>query len=197
MHLRSGHWDATDNKILVVNSNTVNLLGRDVLGNFGFTLSQMKDKRFLQNPTLTPAATWDRDKNSEFNLDIQYRPDAPPPQDTPSGELKTTDPSDSHDAPLKPAQKAEKAQATNAARLENPQITRPQQAMTTRQETAVNRDAPGPSSARTEATPTQLQQGTSTPIDNIDSAFPTAKSSNYVSPINTITRPSATPKRLI
>ena len=29
------------------------------------------DKRLLQNPSLTPAAIWDRDTNSEANLDIQ------------------------------------------------------------------------------------------------------------------------------
>ena len=40
--LRSGQWETSNNEILVVNSNTVNLLGRDVLGKLGFTLSQNK-----------------------------------------------------------------------------------------------------------------------------------------------------------
>ena len=42
LKLRSGNWQTPNNKILVVNSNTVKLLGRDVLGKLGFTLSQNK-----------------------------------------------------------------------------------------------------------------------------------------------------------
>ena len=40
MNLRSGHREATNNEILVVDANTVNLLGGDILGKLGFTLSQ-------------------------------------------------------------------------------------------------------------------------------------------------------------
>ena len=40
INLRSGLREATNNEILVVNANTVNLMGRDILGNLGFTLSQ-------------------------------------------------------------------------------------------------------------------------------------------------------------
>ena len=42
INLRSGLREATNNEILVVNANTVNLMGRDILGNLGFTLSQNK-----------------------------------------------------------------------------------------------------------------------------------------------------------
>ena len=42
MNLRSGHREATNNEIVVVDANTVNLLGRDILGKLGFTLSQNK-----------------------------------------------------------------------------------------------------------------------------------------------------------
>ena len=42
LKLRSGHRVATNNEILVVNANTVNLLGRDILGKLGFTLPQNK-----------------------------------------------------------------------------------------------------------------------------------------------------------
>ena len=40
LKLRSGQWEAVNNEILVVNSNTVNLLGRDILGKLRFTLFQ-------------------------------------------------------------------------------------------------------------------------------------------------------------
>ena len=42
MNLRSGLREATNNEILVVNANTVNLMGRDTLGKLGFALSQNK-----------------------------------------------------------------------------------------------------------------------------------------------------------
>ena len=42
INLRSGLREATNNEILVVNANTVNFMGRDVLGKLGFTLSQNK-----------------------------------------------------------------------------------------------------------------------------------------------------------
>ena len=42
MNLRSGLREATNNEILVVNANTVNLMGRVILGKLGFTLSQNK-----------------------------------------------------------------------------------------------------------------------------------------------------------
>ena len=42
MNLRSGLREATNNEILVVNANTVNLMGRDILGKLGFALSQNK-----------------------------------------------------------------------------------------------------------------------------------------------------------
>ena len=54
MHIKSGHWDATDNEILVVNSNTVKLLGRDVLTNFGFTISQNKGTHINNIQSDTP-----------------------------------------------------------------------------------------------------------------------------------------------
>ena len=42
LNLRSGHRKATNNEILVVDANTVNLLGRDILGKLGFIPSQNK-----------------------------------------------------------------------------------------------------------------------------------------------------------
>ena len=42
MNFRSGHREATNNEILVVDANTVNLLGRYVMGKLGFTISQNK-----------------------------------------------------------------------------------------------------------------------------------------------------------
>ena len=63
------------------------------------------DKRLLQNPTLTPAAIWDRKTNSEIHLDIQYRPEEPSRRDTPSDDSKTPESSDTDDVPLRPAQK--------------------------------------------------------------------------------------------
>ena len=63
------------------------------------------DKRLLQNPTLTPAAIWDRDTNSEGKLDIQYKPEEPSQQNTPSHDSKTSEKlSDVDDVPLRPAQ---------------------------------------------------------------------------------------------
>ena len=63
------------------------------------------DKRFLQNPILTPAAIWERNTNSEANLDNQYKPEETSQQDSPSDYAKTSDSSDSDDAPLRAAQK--------------------------------------------------------------------------------------------
>ena len=62
-------------------------------------------KQLLQNPTLTPAAIWDRDTNSEVNQDIQYKPEETSQHDSPSDDTKTLDSSDSDDVPLRPAQK--------------------------------------------------------------------------------------------
>ena len=42
INLRSGLREATNNEILVVDANTVNLMGRNILGKLGFTLSQNK-----------------------------------------------------------------------------------------------------------------------------------------------------------
>ena len=42
MNLRSGLREATNNEILVVNANTVNLMRQDILGKLGFALSQNK-----------------------------------------------------------------------------------------------------------------------------------------------------------
>ena len=42
INLRSGLREATNNEILVVNANTVNLMGRDIMVKLGFTLSQIK-----------------------------------------------------------------------------------------------------------------------------------------------------------
>ena len=42
MHLRSGLREATNNEILMVNANTVNLMGRYIMGKLGFALSQNK-----------------------------------------------------------------------------------------------------------------------------------------------------------
>ena len=63
------------------------------------------DKRLLQNPSLTPAAIWDRDTNSELNLDIQYKPDTQPQQDSQPEDNPMSDTSDSDNAPLMPPQK--------------------------------------------------------------------------------------------
>ena len=46
--LSSGHREAANNEILVVDANTVNLLGRDILGKLGFTLSQSK-RTYINN----------------------------------------------------------------------------------------------------------------------------------------------------
>ena len=63
------------------------------------------DKRLLQNPSLTPAAIWDRDTNSEINLDIQYRQDEPTLQEPQSEAAQSSEPSESDNAPLLPPQK--------------------------------------------------------------------------------------------
>ena len=42
LKLSSGHREAVNNEILVVDANTVNLLGRDILEKLGFTLSRSK-----------------------------------------------------------------------------------------------------------------------------------------------------------
>ena len=42
INLRSGLREASNNEILVVDANTVNLMGQDILGKLGFTLSQNK-----------------------------------------------------------------------------------------------------------------------------------------------------------
>ena len=59
------------------------------------------EKRLLQNPTLIPAAIWDRDTNSETNLDIRYRLEQPSPNESTSPrDSGTADASDSDDTPL-------------------------------------------------------------------------------------------------
>ena len=63
------------------------------------------DKRLLQNPSLRPAAIWDRDTNSELNLDIQYRQDDQNQQESQSEESQVSDTSESDNAPLLPSQK--------------------------------------------------------------------------------------------
>ena len=63
------------------------------------------DKRLLQNPSLTPAAIWDRDTNSEINQDIQYRQDDQTHQESQSEESQVSDTSESDNAPLLPSQK--------------------------------------------------------------------------------------------
>ena len=83
---------------LLTNPNTNNL-----------TYSNIKsfylDKRLLQNPTLTPAAIWDRDTNSGVSLDIQYRQEDQARQDPRLEESQTSDPSESDNAPLMPSHK--------------------------------------------------------------------------------------------
>ena len=49
INLPSGLREATNNEILVVNANTVNLMGRDILGKLGFTLSQNKGTHINNN----------------------------------------------------------------------------------------------------------------------------------------------------
>ena len=63
------------------------------------------DKRLLQNPSLTPAAIWDRDTNSAINLDIQYKQDDQTRQEPQSEESQTSDSSESDNAPLLHSQK--------------------------------------------------------------------------------------------
>ena len=63
-------------------------------------------KRLLQNPSLTPAAIWDRDTNSELNLDIQYKQDNQTHQDPQCEESQMSDTSESDNAPLLPSQKS-------------------------------------------------------------------------------------------
>ena len=63
-----------------------------------FSYNNMKsfylDKRLLQNPSLTPAAIWDRDTNSEINLDIQYKQDDQTRQEPQSEDSQTSDSSE-------------------------------------------------------------------------------------------------------
>ena len=63
------------------------------------------DKRLLHNPSLTPAAIWDRDTNSEINLDIQYQQDEQTHQESQSEESQASDTSESDNVPLFPSQK--------------------------------------------------------------------------------------------
>ena len=63
------------------------------------------DNRLLQNPSLTPAAIWDRDTNSEINLDIQYKQDDQTRQEPQSEDSQTSDSSEPDNAPLLPSQK--------------------------------------------------------------------------------------------
>ena len=83
---------------LLTNPNTNNLTYNNIKS---FHL----DKRLLQNLTLTPAAIWDRDTNSEVNLDIQYRKEDPARQDPQSEASQTSDSSESDNAPLMPSHK--------------------------------------------------------------------------------------------
>ena len=54
----SRKWEAKDNQIFVVSTQTVNLLGRDVLGKLGVTLLQPQGMSvnhiFLDTPIQTP-----------------------------------------------------------------------------------------------------------------------------------------------
>ena len=63
------------------------------------------DKLLLQIPSLTPAAIWDRDTNSEVNLDIQYKQDDQTRQEPQSDDSQTSDSSESDNAPLISSQK--------------------------------------------------------------------------------------------
>ena len=45
LDLTSGDWTSKDNKILIVQTQTVNLLGRDVLSKLGISLTQTKGKQ--------------------------------------------------------------------------------------------------------------------------------------------------------
>ena len=64
------------------------------------------DKRLLKNPSLTPAAIWDRDTNSEVHLDIQYKQGNQTRQEPQSEESQMSDTSESDNAPLLPPQKS-------------------------------------------------------------------------------------------
>ena len=51
LDITSGDWTSRDNKILIVQTQTVNLVGRDVLSKLGFSLTQKKGKQINQIST--------------------------------------------------------------------------------------------------------------------------------------------------
>ena len=91
-----GRPKKTELSKLLTNPNTSNLTYNNIK-------SFYLDKLLLQNPTLTLAAIWDRDTNSEVNLDKQYRQEDPARQDPQSEKSQTSDSSESDNAPLMPS----------------------------------------------------------------------------------------------
>ena len=99
MDITSGNWIAKNCQILIVEQNTTNLMGRDMLPKLGISLQQTKqqDKQKLKHPALPREAMWDFDEDSEPELDIQYKEDK---QQNPAQRPITPDSSVSENAPL-------------------------------------------------------------------------------------------------
>ena len=80
MDITFGSWCAKIWTILIVEQNTTNLLGRDVLPKLGISLQQTKqqDKTKLKHLALPKEALWALDQDSEPDLDIQFKDEVPP-----------------------------------------------------------------------------------------------------------------------
>ena len=76
MDLSSGLSKPANCNVLVVQLKSQNIMGRDILAKLGLTLIQQqtnKDQRLLKQPVLTPAAMWDMERDSDPELNVQFK----------------------------------------------------------------------------------------------------------------------------
>ena len=118
MDITSRSWCAKICPILIVEQYTTNQMQRDVLPKLGISLKQTKqqDKTKLKHPALPREALWDLDQDSEPELDIQYKDEAPPQSSVPRA--LSPDTSDSENAPLLSPKCVPEEQAARAALIQ-------------------------------------------------------------------------------
>ena len=77
--ITSGSSNANNCTILLVNNNTINIMGRDIMDKLGLTMTTTnKDKkRGLKQPMLNAESIWNIETASEPELDIRFNEDTP------------------------------------------------------------------------------------------------------------------------
>ena len=118
MNITSGSWCAKRCPIIILEQNTTNLMGRDVLPKLGISLQQTKqqDKTKLKYSALPSEALWDLDQDSEPELDVQYKDEVPPQSSVPRA--LSPDTSESENAPLLSHKRVHEEQAAKAALIQ-------------------------------------------------------------------------------